>query len=870
MNTYSHHYFTLLKECVLAKAGIKQLIPSECQKLSTLIFASTKKTVSETTLKRIYGFALSKFKPSPFTLQALAEYCGSAGWEAFCRQDNFTDKVSAEENTWQNMSLRANRTTQFTLQSLKKRSGIPYNFTIDRKFMTEHLNMFLQSNKTATFFAAQAGCGKTIGLCHLIENLLNENTSDTFDKNIILFFSSHTINSIGSDYLNLGDWLLSFLGFPSAKSLIDLFAENEEKKTKFYLIVDGFDEYMFKQDQYISFFNQLIDIVSFYSKYSWFKIILTMRSSTWLNYKYLIREQPLLSEKWFNGFMLDENKSTNVLPFDTDEILAISRNINPNLKSEFLPSAELIKNLSYPLFLQFYYQNNPDSFSIAETDHFSFYQVISAFAYHKIYQGKNSMEKVLLLKTLLEMIDYKSNTFAVPKILFCEHIRQYPVTYKELIANDIISEENCSKYLVYQEQISFANSTVFEYCLAKKFYHWNNSRLDENLITQVEHLIGKSTIKVPVIKWIIFFVINSNGYDQFGYLSHIQLESSQRLEVIIFTCQLLQKKLAEPENQEKLKSYFLQLEQSEAFNFFLSLQYSTPEYEKALHTLLKFNLSNKNKILIYTTLSLMSIFNLNSCQSNNYIEELNKFPDEDLDDFIVNPLVCLDTIYSYLKYGIIKTEGLQAITHLYYNDYQLKKMNPADYHYNEVILKLTLLTFRLNDHPLKELRFIKTALKHFHHVNIKENSSLNILYLGFQANAYLRAGNIKSALRTQSRFLEIQNSEYSFYTPFMKVFFSMLSVRNSLQNQAGKVALLQAKTLTAYCAKHGFNYVGVYTAIEYLKSLKTEDTDTADINEIYNYVLRNIRSSGFRLESFMDENLKNKLENIISNRSKVA
>ncbi len=869
MTMYSHHHFTLLKECVLAKAGIKQLIPSECQKLSALIFSSTKKTVSETTLKRIFGFAVSKFKASPFTLQALAQYCGYEGWEAFCRQDHAAENVFAEKNTWQSMCVQANRTTQFTLQSLKKRSGIPYNCTIGRKFMTDHLNVFLQSDQTATLFTAQAGYGKTIGLCHLVEDLLNENVYNALNQNVVLFFSTHTINNISSDYLNLGDWFLSFLGFPSAKSLIDLFEENEVSKTSFYLIIDGFDEFRFKQEQYFSFFNQLIDIVSFYSKYSWFKIILTMRSSTWLNNKYLIQEQPLLWEKWYSGFMLDENKSTNVLPFNTDEIFELSRNLNPNLKSAILPSAELIEKLSYPLFFQLFYQNNPDNFSISETDHFSFYQVISAFAYHKIYQGKNSMEKVLLLKTLLELIDYKNNTFAVPKILFSEQIRQYPNTYKELIANDVIKEENYSKVLVYSEHISFANSTVFEYCLAKKFYHWNNSKLDKNLIIQIEQVIGKSIIKVPIIKWIIFFVINTNDYDQFEYLRPIQLKPSQRLEVIVFTCQLLQKKLAGTNNPEKLKSYFSQLEQSESFNFFLSLQYSTPDYEKALHSLLSFNLSNKNKILIYTTLSLMNVFKLNSYQAYSYKEELGKLSDVDSDDFIVNPLICLDAIYNYLKYGIVETESLQAITHLYYNDYKLKNMHHADYIYNEVIFKLALLTFRLNDNPHKELRFISVALKHFHNANIRENSSLYMFYLGFQANAYLRAGKIKNALKTQSKFLEIQNSEYSFYTPFMKVFFNMLSVRNSLQNQAHKVALLQAKTLIAYSGKHGFDFAGVYTAIEYLNSLNIENIAVNDIIEIYNYALRNIRSSGFMLESFMHQDLKHKIENLIKNKTEV-
>ncbi|MGI4751541.1 MAG: hypothetical protein ACRYFB_12985 [Janthinobacterium lividum] len=870
MITYSNHNFTLLKECVLAKAGIKQLIPSECQKISTLIFSSTKKTVSETTLKRIFGFAVSKFKPSPFTLQALAEYCGYEGWEDFCKH-TVEKNISTEKNTWQNMCTSANRTTQFTLQSLKKRSGIPYNFTIKRKFMNEHIDAFLLSDQTATFFTAQAGYGKTIGLCHVVEELLNANTSNTFDQNVVLLFSTHTINSIGSENFNLGDWFLSFLGFPSVKGLIDLFEENESEKVNFYLIIDGFDEFRFKQDQYLAFFNQLIDIISYYSKYSWFKIILTMRSSTWINSKYIIQENPVLWEKWFNGFMLDENQTTNVLPFDTNEILTLSHNINPQIKSSELPSIELIQKLSYPLFFQLFYQNNPENFTIAATNYLTVYQVISSFVYSKIYHGKNSMEKILVLKALLETIDYKSNSFSIPKIKFREHIRQHPNTYKELVAIDIIKEENFSKYLQYQEQISYTNNTVLEYCLAQKFYYWNEEKLDRNLIIDLESLIGKSTIKVPVIKWIIFFVINNNAYEQFSHLKSFSLESSEKLEIIVFICQLLQKKLSETKDQDQLKKYFLQIGQSNTFGFFISLQYCTPEYEKALHTLLNFDLNNKIKILIYTTLSLMSIFSLNASKAENYIKEINKYTDLDLEDFVFNPLQCLDTIYSFLKFGIIKKESLQAITHLCYDNYQFCKIrNAEDYNHNEIIFELALITLRLNNNPFKELRFIHTSFEYFKLIPIQENSTLNIFYSGLEANAYLRIGNMKKALKVQSQFLKNQDLSFNLYAPFMKVFFNMLSIRTSLQNQADKVALLQIKTLIAYSNKFGFNYAGVYAGVAYLSSVNTENADAVEITEIYNYILNRIRSSGFKMESFMHPDFQHKIENIINNRSKVA
>ncbi|MGI4730006.1 MAG: hypothetical protein ACRYGB_15660, partial [Janthinobacterium lividum] len=92
----------------------------------------------------------------------------------------------------------------------------------------------------------------------------------------------------------------------------------------------------------------------------------------------------------------------------------------------------------------------------------------------------------------------------------------------------------------------------------------------------------------------------------------------------------------------------------------------------------------------------------------------------------------------------------------------------------------------------------------------------------------------------------------------------------SLHNQAYKVALLQAKTLNAYCNKTGYLLSGIYTSIFFLDSINIENTDAADVKEIYNYILRNIRSSGFRLESFLQPDFQNKIDSLIRERNRVA
>src|SRR3546814_13781613 len=80
MKTYIRTYFDKLKALVLSKAEITQLVPADCYRLSLEIKDTTHKSVSETTLKRVFGFASSIHQPSIYTLNALDEYCGFESW----------------------------------------------------------------------------------------------------------------------------------------------------------------------------------------------------------------------------------------------------------------------------------------------------------------------------------------------------------------------------------------------------------------------------------------------------------------------------------------------------------------------------------------------------------------------------------------------------------------------------------------------------------------------------------------------------------------------------------------------------------------------------------------------------------------------
>lgn len=67
-----------LKKRILLKAGIAFPTPNDCKLISENIYQITNRRVSETTLKRLLGFAVMRHKFSSYTISSLSEYADSS------------------------------------------------------------------------------------------------------------------------------------------------------------------------------------------------------------------------------------------------------------------------------------------------------------------------------------------------------------------------------------------------------------------------------------------------------------------------------------------------------------------------------------------------------------------------------------------------------------------------------------------------------------------------------------------------------------------------------------------------------------------------------------------------------------------------
>lgn len=845
---YFHpYYFENLKKQILKIAGFPNLIPANCRTISLLIENKTRQKISETTLKRVFGFAFSKFQPSLFTLDAMAQFCDYRSWNDFCEnQEEQTTQSPHIDVTKNTLAQNASKITQFTLQALKNKSGIPYYQTIKRKFLDDHFNLFLNGKHNATILAAPAGYGKTIALCHWIEERLALRTAKSNDDTV-LFFSMNALMNVFFTGRDLNEWLLALLGYSPDQDIGAFLDMKQKNKGYFFLVIDGLDDFTFKNDQFHLLLSQILDIFSFYKHYPWFKMVLTMRTATLINYSYIFEyDEP----NWFKGFITHEDEVTNVPLFNISEVKRLCVKINPN--TTHIVDIDIVKKINYPLYFQFYYKNQKDDFTLKRIDQFHMYEVIATFILNKIYLGPNSAEKILLINALLDKMDFRNQTYTINKIDIDPQIKQYKYAYHELLSIGYIREVNTSSNLNYATQVYFGNNDFLAYTLAKKMLDNNGLHFNEYLISATNNLFQNNPIKLFIIKWCIIYALKSGQSIDFELLYKAGFDPNEKSDIIVFLGDLFKKELSASRNSETSNQLFMTDYSVGIFNYFLGLEFINPEYKKALTSLLHYNMCNKGKILLYCSLALISIIELDVNQLEEQLNNLKKFAPDEYDVLPVNPLTCLETIYYYLKYGIVKQEAFIELTKFYFNPDRTK--NPNDKNSNDVLYLLAVYTLTICKKPNKILKLI-------HAVDKAHTKKPNDGHLGYHfllkiitAETTLALGKIDDGLKLYHEISELYHAHKKSFTPFMRAQFYMLQLKVNVQAAKSDDVFNGVQSLLNLSEQYGYKLIKLNCLIFILENQASLKMNTDFYKLIYHDFIKIIRESGFRGESFITNN----------------
>ncbi|MDB5030598.1 MAG: hypothetical protein JWP71_1319 [Mucilaginibacter sp.] len=811
MNTISLHQYEQLKKRILVTAGISHVLPADCKVLSHRVSKKTGNRISETTFKRIYGFAHSKFTPSLFTLDILAKYCDHKGWKDFCeKEDNSLIKNQNENLNWQLLQQTAHKITAFTLQALKNKSGIPYNQTIKRDFIDFHFDEFLNSGCTGTLLTAPAGYGKTIALCHWIEEKMAADAANG-TNDIILLFSSSALMSVLLSGKGLNDWILTLLGYSIDNDINVLLDIKQRKDSKFYLIVDGFDEFMFKNEQFKVTLNQLIDVFSLYQSHDWFKLVLTTRFATWINNS---QTMEIGTGTWFTG--LENDSYSNVPLFNREELKKLCHKINPAVESVI--SIEVAESFNHPLYLQFYYKLNKVNFSLNSVDHFSIYELISTFIIHRVFLGNYPTEKLLFIKKFVEALDFENDVYQIDRLQVNDLIKQYSHAYQELLSIGFLRETNESSKYHYNNCIVFGNDNFLEYSIARILLYENSNLFDADLIKRINTLLANSPRKVEVLKWCIMHAINSGQLRNIDQLTEAILGSNEKLELIIFLGKLLEKESLSVKNNEALVQYFKQPFSKKIFEYFFGFELINPDYKKVLNVLLKFEFSTKKKILIHTTLGIIAAIQLDLNELEACLLNLKAFQKTAYDSFIINPLNCLDALYYHLKYGIIKREVLRDLTKLSFNP-PTDRTGFKKCASNDLLYLLGLNTMMLCYNSKKTIRFIEFLKKNYKPDLFGDNTTQYGFFLKvITADAYYDLGNNTKVAETYYAISNAYKNSGERLTPYMKILFHNLKVKTLINTPRAIHIVTEMKSINAIADKSGYKFPKLYVSVILLKS----------------------------------------------------
>ncbi|GAB3920070.1 hypothetical protein [Mucilaginibacter myungsuensis] len=774
MTTFSHQTFESLKCAVLDVSGLTNIVTADCKKLEKLIFDKTKLQVSETTLKRVFGFVYCKFNPSMYTVNSMAKYCGYVGWGDFCQQqEKSAVKTTTCSADWDALKHNANKITAFTLQALKNKSGIPYPLTIKRGFINQHLDDFLETGLTATVLASPAGYGKTLALCHWVEEKLEDGSND-----IVLFFSSNALMNVFLTGRDMNSWMLALLGYSNEDDLMTLSDISRRKEGNFYLVVDGIDEHMYKGDQFQMVLNQLTDIFSFYQAQSWFKMVLSMRAATWVNNRHYIE---LGQYDVYKGFGITTDEMSNVPMLTYHELNEICARINPNVHHQV--DVEMYESFRHPLYLQFYFKQNQVNFSLNNIDHTSIYDIISGFILDKVYMGQCSAEKMMLINAFVKHMDLPARRYNVPKTEVVDMIKQYPQAYTELLSLGFIRELNTSNSFKYQANIEFVCNHFLNFSLTQYLLSANDRSFNGTMVTTLNDLFGDTAL--PLLKWGVYYMAKNDQLQNLQFLADADLKPNDKLDLINFTGEILKKEWIRLSKTATLSPFFNQDLSDKLFNFMFGMQYMGARYVKTLQMMLKFRLSGRKKILIYTSLAIRDIATLDMAKAEEHIHALRYIPAYEYDDMTINPLNCLNAIFNYYKHGIIDKTVLTTLTkYLFEPKNNLSTNKTAE---NDLLYMVALFTLKLSQNPAKGLRFSKILDKLYQPINGPVNF-MSVQLSRLLIEDYMALGKFEQGLAAFEELNTKYTNQREHFTPFMAAIFKCAKIIVSFfPNEAGEL-----------------------------------------------------------------------------------
>lgn len=499
MDTYLHSLSLELKQNVLEVANIRSMASANCRILAADIALKTGKRISITTLKRVYGFAESRFMFSQFTLNTMAEYCGYDDWEHYVQKKDCSPRAAAY---WEDLRILCHELTWNNLMTNKNESGIPYHMTIKRAALAHHLNEFIESKRGASFLCGHKGMGKTIGLTHWIEQKLT--IKKKAKQDIFLYINNLPLSLSAKLNFNWRFWLTDILQLRSTGSFERLFRElNSNRQGRFFLIIEDINNDVIFKKRFDFIFKQIVEMIKQLNQYSWVKIVVTLNPPTWQKYRRYMGYPNLEKRRYHTIFCLPEFTHKEL------QLLAAKVNGKKERVSKYAPA-------NYPLVTQpvdaqnFYYLKG-GRLPLNELVQGDLYTISFFFLKRYLLNGSQAMGWEHVLCQLTLHLHFSDDFAFVCRTDVLSILRTHHHAYHRLLGTGIIYECQKDGISPLLSQIAFKSPCIAAYFIAKKTLQ--DAQFDFNycFAAWYDRENYPKLIKRYVLHWLMILYIESNA-----------------------------------------------------------------------------------------------------------------------------------------------------------------------------------------------------------------------------------------------------------------------------------------------------------------------------------------------------------------------
>jgi hypothetical protein len=534
---------------VLTKFGVTPLQPSDCKDLSNIIREGTGKIVSETTIKRFFGFAAQTFNFSVYTLNALSEYAGFNNWEFFLEHYRQQQSPQMEFHPkWQEIKSKTGKITFYTTEAIKNNCGVDFGKTATRAD-TLPLQHFLDTDSVASVLLAPSGYGKSVALAQIVESFwLKE--SCLYPNDVCLFVHLHHLNTLINRGFSMEDWLDNQLNLGDGENIIDYFEQHaSEKGGKFVLIVDGFDDKVIASEKLKILYSKLMELIFSRAHTPWLKVIMAARPEAWSLLTHAMDRQGSYSTH-------PESSAADIVHESTQEYtlpLLSALEVTSVLKMHGVPESttstmgeSLVQLLAFPPFLQLACSMNDSKGSGLIHDTGLTYRIIGQYARTKVMSNQDSGLKMAILRKILDDSHNLKMKLPASQVRVFSGDPRVQEAYRRLLSDRILQEDHQEgKRSLPIKRVRFANEQLAQFFIATFSVSSTADPIDHRIYSNVLSEFSHLPEQTGILQWILLFLIDQRSFDVIGELFSEITQLSQKAALFEFL-------LVQPSKEERL------------------------------------------------------------------------------------------------------------------------------------------------------------------------------------------------------------------------------------------------------------------------------------------------------------------------------